>query len=391
MGKTIGDLDITGRVRPDDAVNLPIWAAGKIYETKDLISHLGSIYTCSTPHTASASFATDSTMWKSYGVSNSDFASESAVSPATPGSPTVNEIKTWANNTKSNVMVWYNGTNIFTLGQTHVYHIDGANRVLQIWGPGAPTTINASGFDGNLGASDDTLQEVAQKFDDYVGPVRYHLKESVVNPDAAGSPTLAEITAAASAESVLGNILTYTGTEQAFNTVTHTYHVDKWGQVSVMHVPSAGGATLPTEHFFASTTHGGSTPDLAVAINTDISFGSILAVRYAGPFVAYNNVDQITLPKGVYELSAKFSVANSGDYVKYIWYDVNKILAASGYLGSAGHTTGSTYSAGAQEVVATTIVELPGPVTLSIRCLRSGTVDGQSLVSSAYVKVIQLA
>lgn len=66
-----------------------------------------------------------------------------------------------------------------------------------------------------------------------------HLTETAIAPAAAGDPTVAEITAAATAATLTDRILRYTGTDTATDPITRVYHVDTAGAVTLLLSPTA--------------------------------------------------------------------------------------------------------------------------------------------------------
>jgi hypothetical protein len=112
-----------------------------------------------------------------------------------------------------------------------------ANNILVVGTDGLhQLPLDASGFDGNLATSDDTLQEVAQAFDDYLGNDRLFADDTTVSPAVTGSPTVAEITTFAGTNR--DTVIYYNGTDVAGTAPTYVYHIDKSGNVTQLEQPS---------------------------------------------------------------------------------------------------------------------------------------------------------
>ena len=95
------------------------------------------------------------------------------------------------------------------------------------------TTLDTTNFNGILLSSDDTIQEVADRLDDYRGNSRYYVANALVNPAIPGNPTSDEI------EAVIGTlwdrIVIYNGVDTELGTeITHVFDVDKDGNATMV-------------------------------------------------------------------------------------------------------------------------------------------------------------
>ncbi len=140
------------------------------------------------------------------------FLSNTAVGPATAGQPTLAEIAAAAGANRDRVLI-YSGTDNAGDPITHAFHIDSAGLVTLVNEPTAGTA----------------------------NPIVF-LSNTAVAPATAGSPTLAEITAAAGANR--DTFLVYTGTDNAGDPVVSSYYIDSAGTVALVHEPA--GAANPT-------------------------------------------------------------------------------------------------------------------------------------------------
>ena len=107
--------------------------------------------------------------------------------------------------------------------------------------------LDASGFDGNLETTDDTLQKIADRFDDYDPEKdRVFASETAVGPAAAGSPTVAEVKAwnDGLAEPNTATLVYYTGTDTDGDDPTYVYDIDKSGNVTLLEQPSGTDMNL---------------------------------------------------------------------------------------------------------------------------------------------------
>lgn len=104
--------------------------------------------------------------------------------------------------------------------------------------------LDATGFAGNLDTDDDTLQEVAQKFDDYIpGKDRVFAPSTDVVVVTVGKPTAAELKVwnDGLVSPNTDTIIFYTGTITSTDAITYVYHIDKSGIVTLVQAPSTGG------------------------------------------------------------------------------------------------------------------------------------------------------
>ena len=137
---------------------------------------------------------------------------DTSVAPATVGTPTIAEITAAAGVLRDRVLT-YTGTDLDTDPQTHVYHIDSDGLVTLLQSPAAGLA----------------------------NPI-VHLTDTAVAPADPGSPTLAEITAAAGINRDV--ILTYTGTDNPADPVTHSYYIDQAGAVVLVDEPNTATCGL---------------------------------------------------------------------------------------------------------------------------------------------------
>ncbi|RME07992.1 MAG: hypothetical protein D6816_06020, partial [Bacteroidetes bacterium] len=76
----------------------------------------------------------DGTFWVSIEARKNTFVGETALAPATPGSPTVIEIGTYCfNNSIHNSHVFYTGTDTSTDPIKKIFFVDGSHNTLLLW------------------------------------------------------------------------------------------------------------------------------------------------------------------------------------------------------------------------------------------------------------------
>ncbi len=85
--------------------------------------------------------------------------------------------------------------------------------------------MNPAGFNYNLTPAVNTLQELADEFDQYRGRPRLFVSETTVSPATPGAPLLSEIVTAVGANR--DTIVYYTGTNTSTDAPTYVYHVDR--------------------------------------------------------------------------------------------------------------------------------------------------------------------
>lgn len=180
-------------------------------------------------------------------------------------------------------------------------------------------TLDASTFDGNLTTTDDTLQEVAQAFDDYLGSDKLFADDTTVAPAAVGIPTSAEILtfAGTNRDTIIG----YNGTD-VDGLYTYIFHIDKSGNITLLKEPSAS-SKAPLDVTVVTAT--AISPDFDVNIDflVRITSASTGDIPFDNPAGTLNEVETVTI--------AVLNSDGSGD---------RNISFGSSYLGFDGSAIG---------------------------------------------------
>ena len=141
------------------------------------------------------------------------FADDVTVSPMIPGAPRITEIEAFITTAGvTDTLLFYTGTNTITDPVTHVYSVDGSGNATLLR---SPTTAAVSNHT--------------------------HITDTALSPAAAGAPTLAEITAYVTTNTITDTVIYYTGNDTATDPATYVYIVDTNGAVLAVVMP-----TLPS-------------------------------------------------------------------------------------------------------------------------------------------------
>lgn len=152
------------------------------------------------------------------------FLSASAVGASDVANPTIGELDV-AITSETDRIVYYTGTDVPTDVATHVCHSDASGNVTLIQSPSAK-----------------------------VPQARVFASATAVG--ATPDPTLPQIESWAAINSVIDNIAFYTGTDNATEAQTYTYHIDKDGKATALLTPSGTDSFDIGRSFLSATTVG---------------------------------------------------------------------------------------------------------------------------------------